>query len=156
MKKIHENPHIQAYRDMKPEQKHIPVMERKWKCSKKPWYYLTKVESIAINSRHKSAKMTHDDYIEGYLKDKMKKWEVMHKKPEESDLFYKEECPKWEAARFEFAALLSQKTAKKESNACKQNMCKYCFEYNKCNDKFMSILGYTLDEHGNSSLKKAA
>ena len=32
--------------------------------------------------------MTHEDYIEGYLKQKMSKWELKYPKPKEDDIFY--------------------------------------------------------------------
>ena len=100
--------------------------------------------------------MTHEEYIEAYLKDKLSKWEKKNPKPLENDIFYKEEYPKWTGARYEFAALLSQKMARKETAHCKQNMCKYCFDYKKCNKEFMNVLGYDLDDHGNSIVNKAA
>ena len=82
--------------------------------------------------------------------------ERMQEKKDEILGFYKEEYPKWTGARYEFAALLSQKMARKETAHCKQNMCEYCFDYKKCNKEFMNILGYDLDEHGNSIVNKAA
>lgn len=90
---------LDAYREYRPKAKHIPIPERKWKCSKKPWYFLTKKEHIAIEVTRKSNKMTHNDYIEAYLKQKLDKWEQTHKKPAEDDIFYKEEYPKWVAER---------------------------------------------------------
>ena len=151
---------VDEYRDFRPKSEHVSIKDRVDKGKKlnkqKPWYYLTKKESIAINSKRESTKMTHRDYIEGYLKQKMSKWENKHPEPAQDDLFYKEEYPKWRGARFEFAALLSQKTAKKETVHCKQNMCKYCFDYKKCNEEFLKILGYTLDKYGNSDVSKAA
>ena len=90
---------LDAYQEYRPKVKHVPVIERKWKCSNKPWYFLTKKERIAIEVTRKSNKMMHEDYIEAYLKQKLDKWEQTHKKPTEDDIFYKEEYPKWVAER---------------------------------------------------------
>ena len=151
---------IDEYRDYRPTVTHVTIKDRVGKGKKlnkqKPWYYLTKKESITIENNRKQAKMTHEEYIEAYLKDKLSKWEKKNPKPLENDIFYKEEYPKWTGARYEFAALLSQKMARKETAHCKQNMCKYCFDYKKCNEEFMNVLGYDLDNHGNSIVNKAA
>lgn len=93
---------IDEYRSSKPKVEHIAIKDRTGKGRKlnkgKPWYYLTKVESITIDRRKPPVNMIHDDYIEGYLNYKMNKWEMKHKEPEKTDLFYKEEYPKWVAA----------------------------------------------------------
>lgn len=107
---------LDAYQESRPKVKHIPVMERKWKCSKKPWYCLTKKENIAIEKKHKPPKMSKEDYIEAYLKQKMSKWEQKHKKPDEQDLFYKEEYPKWISAREEHHDIVVQLLNKKYIN----------------------------------------
>ena len=90
---------IDEYHDYRPEIKHKAIKERTGKGKKlnkqQPWYFLTKKERIAIEATRKSSKMTHEDYIEAYLKQKLDKWELAHKKPTEDDLFYKEEYPKW-------------------------------------------------------------
>ena len=100
---------------------HTPIKERVGKGKKlnkgKPWYYLTKKESITIENKRKSVKMTHEEYIESYLKQKLSKWEQSHNKPKEDDIFYKEEYPKWvsdrEAQHDKIVQFLSQKYVKK-------------------------------------------
>lgn len=96
-----DNDGVEAYRNTRPYQEHVPIMERKGKLNKKPWYILTKKEHIAIDKSHKSTKMTRDDYIKGYIKQKMDKWELKHKKPQDNDLFYSSEFSKWTNAREE-------------------------------------------------------
>ena len=153
---------VDEYRDFRPAIDGKPIKNRVGKGKKlnkgQPWYYLTKKESIAIWSSRGSTKMTHEDYIEGYLKQKMSKWELKYPKPKEDDIFYKEELPKWQGARYEFAVMLSSNYAKKEHNCagtCKPTLMSCCKDYHKCHEHFMNVLGYTLDEHGNS-LNKAA
>lgn len=156
---------IDEYRDFHKQcapTNHVTIKNRSGKGRKlnkgKPWYYLTKKEHIAIENNRKSSKMTHQDYIEGYLKQKLSKWEMKHPKPKEDDLFYKEDLPKWQGARYEFAVMLSNNYAKKEHNCvgtCKPTLMAHCKDYHKCHEHFMDVLGYTFDEHGNS-LKKAA
>lgn len=153
---------VDEYRDFRPKVTHVTIKNRVGKGKKlnkqKPWYYLTKKESIAIENRRKQVKMTHEEYIEAYLKDKMTKWEQTHNKPKEDDLFYKEELPKWQGARYEFAVMLSNNYAKKEHDCvdtCKKTFLACCKYYWKCHERFMDVLGYTLDKHGNS-LNKAA
>ena len=94
---------VDEYRDFRPAITNVAIKNRVGKGKKlnkqKPWYYLTKKESIAIEATRKSNKMTHEDYIEAYLKHKLDKWEQTHKKPAENDIFYKEEYPKWVAER---------------------------------------------------------
>lgn len=96
---------MDEYRSSKPKIEHIAIKDRKGKGKKlnkqKPWYYLTRVESITIEGRRKPPKMTHDDYIKGYLKQKIDKWERKNPKPKEDDLFYKDEYPKWITAKEE-------------------------------------------------------
>lgn len=153
---------VDEYRDFRPAISTTTIKDRVGKGKKlnkqKPWYYLTKKESIAIENRRKQVKMTHEEYIEAYLKDKMIKWEQTHNKPKEDDLFYKEELPKWQGARYEFAVMLSNNYAKKEHSCvgtCKPTLMACCKDYHKCHEHFMDVLGYTLDKHENS-LKKAA
>lgn len=86
---------IEEYRKMVPKTDHIPIKDRKKPPRNKPWYFLTKEESITINNRHKTNKMTHDDYVKGYINHKLEKWKKKHPEPQPSDLFYKEEHPKW-------------------------------------------------------------
>ena len=61
--------------------------------------------------------MTHEEYIESYLKQKLSKWEQSHNKPKEDDIFYKEEYPKWvaerEAQHDKIVHLLNKKYIKK-------------------------------------------
>lgn len=153
---------VDEYRDFRPAVSGTSIKNRVGKGRKlnkqKPWYYLTKKEYIAIENHRKQAKMTHGEYIDAYLKYKMTKWENKHPKPEENDIFYKEELPKWQGARYEFAVLLSNNYAKKEHDCtgeCKPTLTACCKDYHKCHEHFMNVLGYTLDNHGNS-LKKAA
>lgn len=67
----------------------------------KPWYYLTKEESIAINSKNKRVShLTKEEYQQAYIKHKLKKWELKHRKPcKDNDLFAKEFIPVWEEQR---------------------------------------------------------
>lgn len=115
---------IDEYRDFRKQYaptNHVTIKNRSGKGRKlnkgKPWYYLTKKEHIAIENNRKSSKMTNQDYIEGYLKQKLSKWEMKHPKPKEDDLFYKEEYPKWvadrEAQHDKIVQFLSQKYIKK-------------------------------------------
>ena len=112
---------IDEYRDYRPAITHVSIKNRVGKGRKlnkqKPWYYLTKKESIAIENKRKSVKMTHEEYIESYLKQKLSKWEQTHNKPKEDDIFYKEEYPKWvserEAQHDKIVQFLSQKYVKK-------------------------------------------
>jgi len=115
---------IDEYRDFRKQcapTNHVTIKNRSGKGRKlnkgTPWYYLTKKEHIAIENNRKSAKMTHQDYIEGYLKQKLSKWEMKHPKPKEDDLFYKEEYPKWvadrEAQHDKIVQFLSHKYIKK-------------------------------------------
>lgn len=108
---------LDAYHEYHPKGKHIPVIERKWKCSDKPWYFLTKKERIAIENKRKQVKMTHEEYIEAYLKQKLTKWEQKHEKPKKDDIFYKEDYPKWvadrEAQHDKIVAFLNKKYIKK-------------------------------------------
>ena len=94
---------VDEYRDYRPTVNHVAIKDRHGKGRKlnkqKPWYFLTKKERIAIEVTRKSNKMTHNDYIEAYLKQKLDKWEQTHKKPAEDDIFYKEEYPKWVTER---------------------------------------------------------
>lgn len=94
---------VDEYRDFRPAITDVAIKNRVGKGKKlnkqKPWYYLTKKEHIAIENNRKSAKMTHEEYIEAYLKQKLNKWEQKNPKPKEDDLFYKEEYPKWVAER---------------------------------------------------------
>lgn len=96
---------VDEYRDFRPEIEHISIKDRPGKGRKlnkqKPWYFLTKKEHIAIESSRGPTKITHNEYVELYLKQKMNKWETKNKKPDEQDIFYKEEYPKWVAAREE-------------------------------------------------------
>ena len=153
---------VDEYRDFRPAITNVAIKDRVGKGKKlnkqKPWYFLTKKETIAIENRRKSSRMSRDDYIEGYLKQKLNKWESKNPKPKEDDLFYKEDLPKWQGARYEFAVTLSNNYAKKEHNClgiCKPTLMACCKDYHKCHEHFMNILGYTLDNHGNS-LNKAA
>lgn len=112
---------VDEYRDYRPAITHVAINARVGKGKKlnkgQPWYYLTKKEHIAIENNRKSSKMTHQDYIEGYLKQKLSKWEMKHPKPKEDDIFYKEEYPKWvaerEAQHDKIVQFLSQKYIKK-------------------------------------------
>lgn len=112
---------VDEYRDFRPAIDGTPIKNRVGRGRKlnkqKPWYYLTKKENIAIWSSRGSTKMTHEDYIEGYLKQKMSKWELKHPKPKKDDIFYKEEYPKWvsdrEAHHDNVVAFLSKKYIKK-------------------------------------------
>ena len=112
---------VDEYRDFRPAIADVAIKDRVGKGKKlnkqKPWYYLTKKESIAIENKRKSVKMTHEEYIESYLKQKLSKWEQMHNKPKEDDIFYKEEYPKWvserEAQHDKIVHILSQKYVKK-------------------------------------------
>ena len=94
---------VDEYRSSRPNNPHVSIKDRVGKGKKlnkqKPWYYLTKQENIAINARTVSPKMKRDDYITGYLNQKMNKWEKANPKPLETDLFYKEQYPAWIAAR---------------------------------------------------------
>ena len=94
---------VDEYRDFRPAIAHVSIKDRIGKGKKlnkqKPWYFLTKQETIAIENRRKSSRMSRDDYIEGYLKQKLNKWESKNPKPKEDDLFYKEDFPKWVAER---------------------------------------------------------
>lgn len=61
---------------------------KKQKPENKPWYFLTKEESITINNGHKSVKRTAIDNIVGLYEDKLYKWINNHPTPEKDDLFY--------------------------------------------------------------------
>lgn len=112
---------IDEYRDYRPTIIHVKIKDRVGKGKKlnkqKPWYYLTKKESITIENNRKQAKMTHEEYIEAYLKDKLSKWEKKNPKPLENGIFYKEEYPKWvaerEAQHDKIVAFLNKKYIKK-------------------------------------------
>ena len=113
---------IDEYRDFRPyPTTHVAIADRIGKGKKlnkqKPWYFLTKKETIAIESSRGPTKMTHEDYIKGYLKHKMNKWEMKNPKPKEDDIFYKQDYPKWvadrEAQHDKIVHLLSQKYVKK-------------------------------------------
>lgn len=112
---------IDEYRDYRPTIVHVKIKDRVGKGKKlnkqKPWYYLTKKESITIENNRKQTKITHEEYIEAYLKDKLSKWEKKNPKPLENDIFYKEEYPKWvaerEAQHDKIVAFLNKKYIKK-------------------------------------------
>lgn len=82
-----------------------------------PWYYLSKRDRIAIEHNRPSTRMTRDAYVEGYLNYKLTKWKALHPEPQENDLFYKEEHPRWvtayEAKHDEIMSFLSKKYIKK-------------------------------------------
>jgi len=61
---------------------------KKQKPENKPWYFLTKEESITINNGHMPVKRTAIDNIVGLYKDKLYKWINNHPTPEKDDLFY--------------------------------------------------------------------
>lgn len=61
---------------------------KKQKPENKPWYFLTKEESITINNRHMSVKRTAIDNIVGLYENKLYKWINNHPTPEKDDLFY--------------------------------------------------------------------
>lgn len=90
---------LKAYREMVPEPvyKSIKIKTDKRPPRNKPWYFLTKEESITIESRKKSPKMTREMYVIGYIDHKLEKWKKKHPEPQKTDLFYKEEHPKWTA-----------------------------------------------------------
>lgn len=61
-----------------------------------PWYFLRKVERIAIESQRPKTRMSHEDYIDAYIVHKTKKWERKHPRPCETDDLFKEEfIPIW-------------------------------------------------------------
>ena len=130
---------VDEYRDFRPNTEHISIKDRVGKGKKlnkqKPWYYLTKKESIAIESKRKSTKMTHQDYVEGYLKQKLNKWEKENPKPAQDDLFYKEEYPKWMTAREEahdkIVAFLSKKYIEKYTKPLIEHILTSKFEESK-------------------------
>lgn len=67
---------------------------------KKPWYMLTKRDSIAIESSRKVKKINHTELMEGYVQHKLKKWEAKNPCPvEKDDLFYEQQYPEWAAKR---------------------------------------------------------
>lgn len=67
---------------------------------KKPWYVLTKRDSIAIESSRKVKKINHTELMEGYVQHKLKKWEAKNPCPvEKDDLFYEQQYPEWAAKR---------------------------------------------------------
>lgn len=61
---------------------------KKQKPENKPWYFLTKEESITINNGYMSVKRTAVDNIVGLYEDKLYKWINNHPTPEKDDLFY--------------------------------------------------------------------
>lgn len=61
---------------------------KKQKPENKPWYFLTKEESITINNGHKSVKRTAIDNIVGLYENKLYRWINNHPTPEKDDLFY--------------------------------------------------------------------
>ena len=67
---------------------------------KKPWYVLSKRDSIAIESNRKVKKINHTELMEGYVQHKLKKWEAKNPCPvEKDDLFYEQQYPEWAAER---------------------------------------------------------
>ena len=67
---------------------------------KRPWYLLLKRDSVAIESRRKTAKLNHTELMEGYVQHKLKKWETKHPCPvKKGDLFYEQQYPVWAAER---------------------------------------------------------
>ena len=67
---------------------------------KKPWYVLSKRDSIAIESNRKVKKINHTELMEGYVQHKLKKWEAKNPCPvEKDDLFYEQQYPEWAAKR---------------------------------------------------------
>jgi hypothetical protein len=114
--------------------------KKPWKASKKPWYFLTKEESITINNRHRPVKRTHDDLIIDYLNHKLNKWKKTHPDVDESDLFYKEQHPEWvqkyEEAHDAIVAQLSKKYIKKYTDT----LASYIL---KSRNKYSSILPET-------------
>ena len=67
---------------------------------KKPWYVLSKRDSIAIESSRKVKKINHTELMEGYVQHKLKKWEAKNPCPvEKDDLFYEQQYPEWAAKR---------------------------------------------------------
>ena len=65
---------------------------------KKPWYMLSKRDSIAILNRKRRTKLNHTELMEGYVQHKLKKWEHKHPCPAKpDDLFYDQYYPGWKA-----------------------------------------------------------
>lgn len=67
---------------------------------KKPWYLLSKRDSIRIESSRKAKRLNHTELMEGYVQHKLSKWKTNHPCPvQKDDLFYKEQYPVWEAQK---------------------------------------------------------
>lgn len=78
--------------------------------SKKPWYFLTKEQNIAIEQKRRKTKMSHNDYIESYINQKLRKWEKIHPKPcKDDDIFKEEFIPAWEAEYAKAKAAIVEK-----------------------------------------------
>lgn len=88
-----------AYKKLQPDKKSSTLYV--YKRYKKPWYYLTKEESITINKKNNiRSGLTREELLSGILKNRIKKWEQTHKKPcNEDDMFAKEYLKSWEEER---------------------------------------------------------
>lgn len=88
-----------AYKKSQPDKKSNTLYV--YKRYKKPWYYLTKEESITINKKNNiCSNLTNEELLSGILKNRIKKWEQKHRKPcNEDDIFAKEYLKSWEEER---------------------------------------------------------
>lgn len=69
--------------------------KKPWKASKKPWYFLTKEESITINNRHKPIKRTAADNLFAWYENKYEKWLKKNPQPTTPNLFYDQFAKEW-------------------------------------------------------------